>query len=75
MKKPQTTITRGSYLAALGLYTMAKRHYRKSDEFAKELEALLGVEVGASHVSDAIFSEDGDFDRALERENIIVEAQ
>lgn len=63
------------YLQALGLFTMARRHAERADEYRNELHALLGIETG-SHVEDAIWSggpiDIPEFDEALRREGFNV---
>lgn len=73
MSDPKT-ITRATYLQALGLFTMAHRHRTKADEFQKELAAVLGVgSDDAGHVSDAIYDDRRGFDEALRLEGFTVE--
>lgn len=70
------TISRSTYLQALGLYTMAHHHNQKADEFGNELVRLLGFEGindgDAGHISDAVYG-DRAFDEALKLSDITVE--
>ncbi len=66
------TISRATYLQALGLFTMASRHRQKADEFSNELFALLGSDK-SSHVSDAVYDDRRTFDEALKLEGFTVE--
>ena len=76
MSEPKT-ISRDVYLKALGLFALANEHERKCREFQLACGQLLGLE-DASHVDDIIYSDVNatvkDFDEALKRENITVEA-
>jgi hypothetical protein len=63
------TLDRDTYLKTLALFTMANRKYLDGDQFMRELARLLGMPEGdLGAISDAIFEERPDFDRALERE-------
>ncbi len=68
-------ITHNIYLQALGLFTLARNHAKKTEEFRDALEKLLDVEP-YGHISDAVYDADGverDFDAALKLEDIEVE--
>lgn len=67
-------ISHNVYLQALGLYTLARNHAKKTDEFNTALHDLLDVSP-YGHISDAIYegSVDKDFDVALMLEDIEVE--
>lgn len=65
------TISRQTYLMALGLYTVARARARDVDTFRDELETLLGMAAGG-YISDAVYGEIT-LDEALEREGIEVE--
>jgi hypothetical protein len=71
------TISRDVYLKALGLFHMAKMHATRADEFAAELEEILGVPAKdrrGSHFNDEVFSDGpGDLDDALRRADYVVE--
>ncbi len=62
-----------TYLQALGLFTMAVEHAKKTEEFSTALTKLLEA-TPYGHLTDAIY--DGrltDFDEALRKEEIEVE--
>jgi hypothetical protein len=63
------TITRAQYLQGLALFVLAVEYRRKTDECQRTLERLLGVEKD-SHVGDAIFTTDGNYDEALGKAGI-----
>lgn len=63
------TITRAHYLQGLALFVLAVEYRRKTDDCQRTLERLLGVEKD-SHVGDAIFAADGDYDEALRKAGI-----
>ncbi len=68
-------ITHNTYLQSLGLFTLARNHAKKAEEFRDALEKLLDVEP-YSHISDIVYDVDGterDFDAALRLEEIEVE--
>ena len=65
------TISKETYLQALGLHHLARLHYRKGEEFDKALCSLLGLEWGG-HISDSAYGE-RDFDEALKLSEIVVE--
>jgi hypothetical protein len=75
MTDAPNTITRSTYLQALGLFTVAKRHTEKAEEFSDELCKLLGFndrnDNSAGHLSDAVWGM-GQFDEALKLSGITV---
>ena len=76
MSDTRKAISPDDRLRALALYHMAKEAYQKSWAYHQSLCRLLDVENG-SHVSDAIYADDGAptsvaFDEALEREGIAI---
>jgi len=70
-KRGTMKISRSTYLQALGLFSLARKHQLKVVEFSKELDSLLNIENG--HVSDAVYDEAKGFDEALKRDGIEVE--
>ena len=66
------TIDRNTYLCALGLFTLARHHSLKLEEFHKALHSTLGLPETGSSVSDAVYDH-GDFSRALADEGIEIE--
>ncbi len=69
------TISRATYLQALGLFTLGHSYSERADEVRKELRQLLqiGDELG-DHVTDEMYAYGhADFDDALKREGISVE--
>ncbi len=78
--EPKTTISRNTYLQALGLFTLAATHMRKVEDAQKALAELLGLTFNDTdgHIGDAIYAIGGpagpqDFDEALKRSDILVE--
>ncbi len=65
------TISRSTYLQALGLYTLASIHRQKVDDAREELVRLLGVE-NNGHIDDEIYSPNRGFDEALKLEEIAI---
>lgn len=67
-------ISHNTYLQALGLYTLAKSHAKKAEEFNTALHDLLDASP-YGHISDAIYDggTERDFDAALMLEDIEVE--
>lgn len=73
------TITRSTYLQALGLFTMAVNHSRKYSEFKDELLRTLGFDPddwsnGGDSIGDATWGgqDDPSFDEALKKDGIAV---
>lgn len=64
-------ISRGTYLKALGLFTLAKHHIGRGDELAEALERMLGVpddDLRCSHFCDELYSYgERSLDAALQR--------
>ena len=64
-------MTHQEYLQALGLLTLAKRHYEKVKDCEKALAKLLKVPNDGNqyygHVSDAIWEGDADLDELIEK--------
>ena len=73
-KQPKRTISRSTYLQALGLFTLANKRAIESKVAEAELARLLGYgdDPYAGCVSDEIFEDRPKFDQALARENIVV---
>ncbi len=67
------TISAAKHLEAFALFTMARQHQEKANEFFKALKASLGRE-NAEHLSDAMWGDMGTFDEALAREGFVVKA-
>ncbi len=70
------TISRETYLKAIGLFALGNNHYVKGREIEDLLNDLLGEKDG-SHFSDLIFSKGADirgFDEALVKSDISIEA-
>jgi len=69
MKK---TIDYDTGLKARALWHMASTHYREAQKVERALSKLLGMDDGSycGHLSDAMW--DGDFDTALEKEEIAI---
>lgn len=74
MTKETKTITRSTYLQALGLFTLATTHMRRVDESREELMRLLGIEDNG-HIDDEIYSPQHGFDKALDLEGVKVEPE
>lgn len=78
MDEPKT-ISRTTYLQALGLYTMACRLQQDADRFNTELNKMLGLDAPTftdSRVSDGIYSRPAEpFDLVLEYSKITVESE
>ncbi len=73
METEKRTISRATYLQALGLFTLGHSYSERCDEVRKELAGVLGLDVD-SHVSDEMYTYGkADFDEALSKENIVVE--
>ena len=71
-------ITRNEYLAALGLFIVARTSYKDSRALETECNEILGLEDGLSHVSDHVYNDEQPdhqkaFDLALKRDGIEVE--
>lgn len=68
-------IDRATYFSALGLFTVASKHMLMAKAAEGFLEELLGLESGASHLSDEIYSpgSHNGFDEALKRAGFVVE--
>lgn len=75
--EPKKTISRDTYLKALGLYHLAHQHSEKSNELADALEEILAVpeeDRRSSHFYDEVFRYGlGSLDDALRRANYVVE--
>jgi hypothetical protein len=71
-----TTITRGTYFTALGLFTVAHEQIAKADACIAELEKLLGVPESdrlSSHFADEAYSRGAaSLDEALKRADYVV---
>jgi len=73
MSKKQKTIDHKTYLMALGLFTLAHRHYREGERYLAALAEMLGYDENyAGCISDIMFDERPDFDDALAAEGFIV---
>lgn len=60
-------------LVARGLWTLAHTHYKKARDAESALADLLGYEeVYCDCLSDAIYDENGDFDKAMKKEGFVV---
>lgn len=76
-KKPteMKPLDQSRYLQALGLFTMARAHAERAEQFRTELITFLGVD-GCGYVEDAVW-EDGaglkQFDAALALEGFTIE--
>lgn len=72
------TISRDTYLKALGMFTIANQFYKEARDIQLRLADFLGEEDG-SHIDDAIYSGDiasvRDFDAALKKASITVEPE
>lgn len=72
------TISRDTYLKALGLFTLANYHRLKCEEFSEALKLQLGIgeDWGAfTHITEEIWETKPNFDKALERSGYVVEPQ
>jgi hypothetical protein len=68
-------LTYPEYLQSLAFFAVASKHYAKYREMELELCSLLGADDGyAECISDAIGSEP-DFDKALAKQGIKVDAK
>jgi hypothetical protein len=66
-------ISHNTYLQALGLFTLAKNHAKKAEEFEAALTEILDL-APYGYMSDAIYDgAERDFDNALRLEEIEVE--
>lgn len=77
MREPRT-ITRDTYLKALGMFTIANQNYTLAREIQLRMAAMLGLEDG-NCVDDEVYSSETasvrDFDEALGKEKISVEPE
>lgn len=77
MNEPKT-ITRDTYLKALGMFTIANQQYTMARDIQLRMADMLGLEDG-SHVDDALYSGQvasvRDFDHALKRQDITVDPE
>ena len=73
------TITRGEYLQALALYTIASRLQQDVDRFSVEMNKILGLDAPTfsdSVATDGIYQRPPEpFDLVLSRSDIEVEAE
>ena len=78
MSEPKT-ISRSTYLQALGLYTMASRLQQDVDRFNVEMNRMLGLDAPDfqdSLLSDGIYARPpGSFDHILQNCEITVEPE
>lgn len=69
-------ISRDDYLKALGLFHLAREHYKKTSEFVRALEILMRVpddDLSISHFADEVYSlDDASLDAAMKRADYIV---
>lgn len=75
--KETKTISRDTYLKALGLFTLGNGYYTKGREIEDAMNSLLGEEDG-SHFSDSLFDKGAgtrEFDEALQKSSIAVELE
>lgn len=74
-EKTAKTISRKTYLQALGIFTAANRHYLKAEEMMEELADLLNcndADGNMGHISDVAVDGKPDFDGALAKEKYTV---
>ena len=66
MTGTKKTLTKGEYLQALALFTMAHKHQVECYKFAAQMRSVLGTSED-DQVTDAVHSSDAneDFDAAL----------
>ena len=67
------TISSNTNLQALGLFTLARSHYKKYREYESALGELLGIEDTSylGCISDEIY-DNGNFAAGMQKENFVV---
>ena len=76
-KETARYIDRETYLQALGLHTLGRKHFLAAFEAEAEMNKVLGIEDDrlGGHLSDSIAGERFGFDEALKRERFVVRSK